>query len=57
MIKKQYSQLVKIYGKENWKKTISFDDDFITVCNENSLARYKYEDITKIIEKEEYGIS
>lgn len=52
-LKRQYSHFAKIYGKENWARTILFDDNFITVTDETSLSRFKYGDITDIIEKEE----
>ena len=52
LAKKQYSQLARSYGKENWTRRIIFGDDGITLADEEkSTIRYAYSDIVKVREK------
>ena len=49
--KKQYKALSTTYGRENWTRTITFEDDHITLTEGPISIQYKYTDITSIKEK------
>lgn len=49
--KKQYKALSTTYGKENWTRTITFEDDQITLTEGPISIQYKYTDIINIKEK------
>lgn len=52
LAKKQYRQLAQSYGRENWTRRIAFEDDGITVSDEEkSTIRFAYSDIVKVREK------
>ena len=52
LAKKQYRQLARSYGKENWTRRIIFGDDGITLADqEKSTIRYAYSDIVNVSEK------
>ena len=47
----QYKRLVSLYGKENWTRTVSFEDDGIIIEEEKNHSHYNYCDIVKITTK------
>lgn len=48
----QYRNLAKLYGTENWVRTVAFGDENICVYDGNVSAEYSYDDITSIKEKD-----
>ena len=52
LAKKQYRQLAQSYGRENWTRRIAFEDDCISLTDEEKVSlRYAYSDIVKVREK------
>lgn len=52
LAKKQYRQLARSYGRENWTRRIAFEDDGISLTDEEKVSlRYAYSDIVKVREK------
>lgn len=49
--KSQYRRLAQSYGKDNWTRRISFEDDGITLSEEKASFHYDYSDIINIREK------
>lgn len=47
----QYRNLAKMYGTENWVRTVAFGDENICVYDGNVSVEYSYNDITGIKEK------
>lgn len=47
----QYKRMAKVYGEENWTRTIDFGEDCITLSEGTISARYEYKDIMSIREK------
>ncbi len=47
----QYRRMAKIYGEENWVRTIDFGEDCITLSEGTISAAYAYKDIMSIREK------
>lgn len=50
--KKQYKTLVKMYGKENWTRTITFEDSCISLIEGPISIQYSYTDLAGIREKD-----
>lgn len=50
LAKKTYRKLSETYGKENWTRTILFENDNILLINNNVSIKYKYSDIVGIKE-------
>ena len=50
--KSQYRRLAQSYGKENWTRRISFEDNGIDLTEGNLSIHYAYSDIINIHEKE-----
>lgn len=53
LAKKQYRVLAKTYGKENWTRTIVFEDGQIAVSEGTFSMVIPYKDITDIQEKQD----
>lgn len=51
--KKQYQVLSKVYGGENWVRTIVFEEEQITVTEGTSSTKFSYSDIADIQEKDD----
>ena len=49
--KSEYRRLAQSYGKENWTRRIAFEDDGISLTEENISVRYAYPDIVSVREK------
>lgn len=47
----QYKQMAKVYGEENWTRTIDFGEDCITLSEGTISASFQYKDIMSIREK------
>ena len=47
----QYKRMSKIYGEENWTRTIEFGEDCISLSEGTISAKYQYKDIMSIREK------
>ncbi len=47
----QYKRMAKMYGEENWTRTIDFGDECITLSEGTISAKYEYKDIMRIREK------
>ncbi len=52
LAKKTYRKLSETYGKENWTRSILFENDNILLTDNNVSIKYKYSDIVDIKEKE-----
>ena len=50
LAKKTYRKLSETYGKENWTRTILFENDNILLTDNNVSIKYKYSDIVDIKE-------
>ncbi len=48
----QYKRMAKVYGEQQWTRTITFSEEGITLCEGTISASYRYEDIMSIREKE-----
>lgn len=48
----QYRRMAKIYGEENWTRTITFGDENITLSEGTISAAFEYKDIMSIREKD-----
>ena len=48
----QYKQMAKVYGEENWNRTIDFSEDCITLSEGTISASFQYKDIMSIREKD-----
>lgn len=49
--KKQYNALAKLYGSENWTRTITFEDSRIVVQEGETTVKYRYKEILMFREK------
>lgn len=49
---RQYETMAKTYGQKDWLRTITFDEENITVVEGNISVNYKYPDISEIREKD-----
>lgn len=47
----QYKRMAKIYGEENWTRTIDFGEEHITLTEGTISAVFEYKDIMRIHEK------
>ena len=50
--KRQYQLLAKSYGKENWIRTITFEDECILLMEGPMSVQYQYADIVDIRERD-----
>ena len=51
LAKTQYRTLAKTHGKEDWLRTITFEEDGIIVTEDSTSIQYAYEDVSEIREK------
>lgn len=51
--RRQYKRLSKTYGKDSWIRTITFENDCLTVREETAESRFDYTDILEVFEKDD----
>ena len=51
IMSRRYKVLSQTYGVSEWQRVTEFSDDEITVTDHNSVVKFKYTNIQKIIEK------
>lgn len=53
LAKRQYKLLAEQYKKENWTRSIMFEEDQITIVEENISMKYEYSSVVGIREKKD----
>ncbi|MBR5273562.1 MAG: hypothetical protein IKU25_09280 [Clostridia bacterium] len=48
----RFKTLARIYGVDEWIKTVEFGDDVITIYDHNNISVFQYSNIKKIKEKD-----
>ena len=48
--------LSKMYGVVKWNHSIEFSDEYIVVTDHTRIERYRYETITKYVDRNDYVV-
>lgn len=56
IMSRRYKMLSKMYGVEEWTHSIELSDEDIVVTDYNRIERYRYETVTKCVDRNDYVV-
>lgn len=56
IVSRRYKMLSKMYGVVKWNHSIEFSDEDIVVIDHTRIERYRYETITKYVDRNDYVV-